>query len=113
MERIWMKALWPACVLLAGCAHLQPKDPYNVRALGPRMCVISSYPVDVYALGTTPGQVIHVGPGKRVRFRWPWTYDTGTIRATAGDSVVTISFEPWTSRRWTWYLDSGLVQRNC
>lgn len=110
-----MKKLWLVSLLLAGCAlgTILPQDPWKKRAVGSRMCVVSGQRVDVYALGTVRGQVIHEGRGKRVRFRWPWTADTGVLQAKVGDSVATVTFEPWTSRRWTWYLDSGLVQRNC
>lgn len=108
-----MKRLWIVAMLLTGCASLRPIGQWEARAVGSRMCVVSRERVDVYALGTERGQVIHEGRGTRVRFRWPWQADTGTLQAKVGDSVATVTFEPWTSRRWTWYLDSGLVQRNC
>jgi len=109
MKAIWMKTFLPVCVLLTGCLY----NSWIQRAVGSKMCVISRHRVDVYALGTGRGQVIHEGRGQRVRFLWPWIYDAGTLQATAGDSVVTVTFKPWTAQRWTWDLDSGLVQRGC
>jgi hypothetical protein len=109
MKTIWLVAAWSVGLMLAGCVY----NKWQQRAVGSQMCVIAPQRVDVYALGTGRGQVIHEGRGQRVRFLWPWIYDTGTIQAKAGDSVRTVVFQPWTSQKWTWYLDSGLVQRGC